>query len=441
MLLSAALEFFCNNHVSTKTTSSFNTAYFFYINGSFTLLQQEHSCIVKVVMSERRTSMLIFIYAIIIIAFLDTFIQLPIIAPYATELGASSFLTGMIIAIYSLSNMIGNAISGHWIDRYGRKKMLLFGMGFVAVALLFYPLAQSGWGLFWSRLFHGLAGGALIPAAFAYLGDLAPSRRRGKTMAFSGACIGTAAIIGPAFGGIMSARLSVDTIFYFVAVLFFITGIVAFIWLKESSKSFERKAVDMKDILPLLRNPIMLQALISAFALMMSMGVLAYALPLKVESLSLSTAVTGLLLSSFGIVALIIFLSPLNRLFDRYSPSLIILIGMGLISFSLISLSQLQSIEMIAIIMLIYGVGFSFIFPSMNRMVLDISTSYNRGKAFGLFYACFSLGVVFGSSFSGAISDAFGQPLFISGLIMVGLALTFFILFRNHHQSLQPKMH
>src|SRR5699024_4392248 len=77
-------------------------------------------------------------YIIIIVAFLDTFIQLPIITPYALELGASYTLTGSIVAVYSFTNMIGNIIGGHWIDNFGRKKMLFTGM--ISVCIIFVPI-------------------------------------------------------------------------------------------------------------------------------------------------------------------------------------------------------------------------------------------------------------------------------------------------------------
>src|SRR5699024_2030121 len=157
------------------------------------------------------------LYFIIIVSFLDTFIQLPIITPYAMDLGASHVLTGGIVAIYSLTNMVGNIFGGHWIDQYGRKKMLYTGMIAVAVILLFYPIAQSGWQLFFIRFFHGLAGGILIPAAFAYVGDRSKQKTRGKTMALTGASIGTAAIVGPALGGAMAARSQIEFVFVFVS--------------------------------------------------------------------------------------------------------------------------------------------------------------------------------------------------------------------------------
>src|SRR5699024_10502949 len=99
------------------------------------------------------------LYLIIVVASLDTFMQLPIITPYSQELGASYALTGAIVAVYSLTNMVGHVLGGHWIDKYGRKKMLLTGMILVCAILFLYPLAVSGWQLFISRFFHGLAGG------------------------------------------------------------------------------------------------------------------------------------------------------------------------------------------------------------------------------------------------------------------------------------------
>src|SRR5690625_681799 len=148
------------------------------------------------------------LFIIIVVSFLDTFIQLPIITPYSLELGASHFLAGSIVAVYSLTNMVGNIFGGHWIDRYGRKRMLYTGMFFAAFILLLYPLAQTGWQLFIIRFLHGLAGGILIPAAFAYVGDRSKSKTRGRSMAFTGAGINIAAIAGPAIADRKSTRLN-----------------------------------------------------------------------------------------------------------------------------------------------------------------------------------------------------------------------------------------
>lgn len=359
------------------------------------------------------------LYFIIIVAFLDTFIQLPIITPYALDLGASLALTGGIVAVYSLTNMVGNVIGGHWIDRYGRKKMLLTGMVAVLLILLLYPFAQNGSQLFVIRFIHGLAGGVLIPAAFAYIGDQTSKGTRGKTMAFTGASIGTAAIIGPAIGGIMAARAKVEYVFVFVSILFFIAILLILKFVSESFVSTERGKFNFQEFVPLLKHPLMIQASLAAFALMVSNGTLAFALPLNVEAMGLTTESTGMLLSTFGIVALIVFLTPINQIYDHFKPIHLVMVGLSLIGVSLILLSFISSLIASFLTMAIYGLGFAFIFPSMNRIVADASTQVDRGKAYGVFYAFFSLGVVAGSSLSGAVAKVSGLPFIVGAAIML----------------------
>jgi len=375
------------------------------------------------------------LYFIIIVSFLDTFIQLPIITPYALDLGASHLLAGSIVAVYSLTNMVGNIFGGHWIDRYGRKRMLFLGMLFAGLILLFYPVAQTGWQLFFVRFFHGLAGGILIPAAFAYVGDQTKASSRGKTMALTGACIGTAAIIGPAIGGIMAARAKADYVFILVAVLFFISLFLIYRFIEESFKSTEKGKFNFSEFTPLLKHPLVLQASLAAFAIMISNGTLAFALPLKVEEMGLTSSTTGMLLSTYGIVALIVFLTPLNRMFDKFSPVTLVVTGIIIIGFVHIMLNVISVYGLVIVLMVIYGVGFSLVFPSMNQIVTEASTKVDRGKAYGVFYAFFSLGSVAGSFVSGATSDALGLPFLSSAITMLLVGLIVFLIAKKYKKK------
>lgn len=374
-------------------------------------------------------------YIVIVVAFLDTFIQLPIITPYSLELGASYTLTGAIVAVYSLTNMVGNILGGHWIDKFGRKKMLYTGMTFVCIILLFYPLAQTGWQLFLARFFHGLAGGVLIPAAFAYIGDKSVEGSRGKTMAFTGASIGIAAIVGPAVGGVLAARASIEAVFLLVAGLFFVATIIVVFFVKESFTTTEKGKFNFKDFIPLIKHPLIILSSLSAFALMVSNGTLAFALPLNVEVMERTTETTGMLLSTFGIVALIVFLTPINRIYDKFSAIKLVAIGLSLIGVGMIILSFMTTFTSNFVAMMIYGLGFAFIFPSMNKIIADASSKVDRGKAYGVFYAFFSLGVVAGSSASGWFAEYLGLPFLVCAIVMfVSVAI---ILFLNQkmHQS------
>lgn len=374
-------------------------------------------------------------YIVIVVAFLDTFIQLPIITPYSLELGASYTLAGAIVAVYSLTNMVGNVLGGHWIDKFGRKKMLFIGMAFVFIILLFYPLAQNGWQLFLARFFHGLAGGVLIPAAFAYIGDKSVQGSRGKTMAFTGAGIGIAAIVGPAVGGVMAARASIESVFLLVSGLFFVTAVIVLVFVKESFVTTEKGKFNFREFTPLIKHPLIILSSLSAFALMVSNGTLAFALPLNVEAMARTTETTGMLLSTFGIVALIVFLTPINRIYDAFSAIKLVAMGLSLIGIGMIILSFMTTFSSNFVAMMIYGLGFALIFPSMNKIIADASTKVDRGKAYGLFYAFFSLGVVAGSSASGWFADYLGLPFLMCAIVMFASVVVILFLDKKVQQS------
>jgi MFS family permease len=66
--------------------------------------------------------------------------------------------------------------------------------------------------------------------------------------------------------------------------------------------------------------------------------------------------------------------------------------------------------------MVLYGLGFGLIFPSANAQVADATDRGERGSAFGLFYALYSLGVVLGAAAAGFLAGGDGllSP-FVSG--------------------------
>lgn len=369
--------------------------------------------------------MTLFLYFIVIVTFLDTFIQLPIITPYALGLGASYSLTGVIVAVYSLTNIVGNIFGGYWIDRYGRKKMLSSAMFIVSIILLFYPLARNAEQLLFIRFFHGLAGGMLIPAAFAYIGDQDDQEKQasgGKSMAYAGASIGLAAIIGPAFGGIMAARSKISLVFIFISFLFLLTAMLIVLFLKETFLESNQTKFKFEEFWLLLKNPLMMQASLAAFSFMVSNGSLAFALPLNVQAMGLNTEASGILLSTFAIVALVVFLTPINQIYERFKPIQLMIAGFILIASSLFSLHFISNYLLSFFAMIVYGLGFSFIFPSMNQMVKEGSMQANRGKAFGIFYGFFSLGSVLGSTLAGFVAEFLGIPFIFASLFMLGTA-------------------
>ena len=216
-------------------------------------------------------------------------------------------------------------------------------------------------------------------------------------MALSGAAVGTAAIVGPAFSGIMKATAGVEWVFITISILMALGTIVSLFFLPNnvSRKDTSRtQMMNKEDMVELLKSEPLLQAYIGAFTLMFSQGIVTYMLPVKVEALALKASTTGMMLSVFGITAILFFLLPTNRIYDRFNRSKLMLIGIAVMAFALSLLGLFATKGMLFIVMMIYGIGFAILFPSINALLVENTTDDNRGKAFGLFYAFFSLGLL-----------------------------------------------
>src|SRR5690625_5094259 len=174
-----------------------------------------------------------------------------------------------------------------------------------------------------------------------------------------------------------------------------------------------------------------MQSSLAAFALMVRNRMLAFSFPLKVSDLGLDSERAGLLLSIFWIVALIVFLTPINWIYDRFSSIPLVLLGLILIGVALMMLSFIPGFASSILAMIVCGGGFALVFPAMNQIVSEASSKVDRGKAYGIFYAFFSLGAVAGSFISGTVAEVLGLPFLVSAAIMLGSAFVLWIISRK----------
>ncbi|MED3662253.1 MFS transporter [Ureibacillus terrenus] len=375
------------------------------------------------------------IYIIIFFSFFDLFTQLPVMSPFAESLGATAFITGLIVGMYSLTNTFGNIISGFWTDRSGSLPVLLFGLFATGISLFCYALVETPSVLLLIRFVHGFVGGFIVPAAFAFLSNITVKEKRGQGGAISGALIGIAAISGPAYSGILASKTNVPVIFITTGVCLLILGIVSlFVFKKSNPPSKTKKAVNEERIasFKFLRNIGVIKAYSGAFFLMFAQGAIAYLLPLRVQDLDFGAHITGTLLSTFGVVAVLIFLLPTNRLFDKVLPTFTLCIGAALMGLALLMLSAVEGIFWLYIAMAFYGAGFAFLFPSINSLMIDFTTDQERGKAYGYFYCFFSIGTVAGSTLLGWLNLGNQHGLVFTGIILLVFSIIMLGLREKH---------
>ncbi|MBO3745657.1 MFS transporter [Streptosporangiaceae bacterium NEAU-GS5] len=88
-------------------------------------------------------------------------------------------------------------------DRFGRKRMLLFGMVLFGLASVASAYAQDPGQLIGARALMGLGGAAIMPATLAIISNVFPIQERGRAIGIWAAGVGIAVAIGPITGGLL----------------------------------------------------------------------------------------------------------------------------------------------------------------------------------------------------------------------------------------------
>ncbi len=143
------------------------------------------------------------IFLTVLIDLIGFGIFIPLLPFYAKEFGGNTVLAGALVGTYSVVQLFFLPILGRLSDRYGRRPILLLGLGGSCVAYALFALGTwvGSLGLLFAA--RGLAGlfGATISTAQAYVADVTTPETRAKGMGLIGAAFGLGFTLGPPIGG------------------------------------------------------------------------------------------------------------------------------------------------------------------------------------------------------------------------------------------------
>ncbi|WP_263262766.1 MDR family MFS transporter [Pseudomonas sp. RIT-PI-S] len=123
-------------------------------------------------------------------------------------------LLAWVISGYMVAMTIATPIYGKLGDLFGRRRMILIGMGLFTVASLFCGLAQSMEQLVLARILQGIGAGGMVSVSQAIIGDVVPPRERGKYQGYFSSMYAAASVAGPVLGGLMTEYLSWRWVFW-----------------------------------------------------------------------------------------------------------------------------------------------------------------------------------------------------------------------------------
>ncbi|MCW5934581.1 MAG: MFS transporter [Fimbriimonadia bacterium] len=352
-----------------------------------------------------------------LVAFLDTFALAPALPNHAKSLGASAWLAGLIVGGYSLANLIGNFFSGAIIDRFGRKRPMVWSLGTAAVLITGYGFIDSAWLLLVLRLLHGLSGAVFVPAMFALIGDQSVDRAR--AMGRAGAIIGFVPLFAFPMAGIVEKSYGIGTLFFLVAGAMAVATVCAQTGLKERFQIPEERL----DLFPMRALSLPSLQSINAITLGMTLAMgamLVFRLPVLIEQAGLGPDIRGRILGLFALVSVLTMAFYRRGSADGRAWMGLVMMIVGTLLTEVLSLPN-----GVLGAMVIFGAGFGLGFPAIHLLAFDRAPEAMRGTSLAVMHAFYSLGYVLGPLMAGGFADlqvAAGYPVALTAALLLMVA-------------------
>jgi MFS transporter, DHA1 family, multidrug resistance protein len=351
-------------------------------------------------------------------------IIIPVLPFYAENLGTTPTELGLLMAVYSLMQLLFAPMWGGVSDRIGRKPVILIGIFGLSLSFFLLAISSNLWMLFVARIIGGILSAANMPTVQAYVADITTEEDRGKGMGIIGAATGLGFIFGPAIGGAFT-KINLHIPFFIAGIVSLLTFFLVIFILKESLHITKNVTPKRSQSWKKITNEPFAMLYFLQFFISLSLSGLeatfAYfaAKTAGMDSVSLGYAFMIMGLASAAVQGL------MGTFTKKYGEAAIIqtgitvsAIGFGLILFT-------QNFTTAAIFLAVFGIGNGVIRPSVSSL-LTKKSQFGHGVTTGYLSSFDSLGRIIGPVLGGYLySISIGFP-YISGMFLSIIAYILF---------------
>ena len=359
---------------------------------------------------------------------LGLFLILPVFAVYAPQLrgGANHALVGLALGAYGLTQALLHIPFGMASDRWGRKRVIVFGLVLFALGSLVAAFAQDIYVVILGRGIQGA--GAISAAVMALAADLTREQHRTKTMAMIGASIGLVFAVSLMASPVLYRWIGMNGIFVLtgalaVGAIFIVTRVVP----PEPTENLDlSRRVQPATLGDVMRNTELLRLNFGIFALHSMQMAMFVVVPLALVRAG------GLPLGEHWKVYLAAvggsFLLMLPAIFWGERRGKLKPVFLGAIALVLavqaVSLRGLNSLAGIGLMLLGFFLAFNILEAVLPSLTSRIAPASARGAAIGVFNTTQALGLFVGGAAGGALMQNFGETsVFVFGLALAALWL------------------
>ncbi|GGB82498.1 hypothetical protein GCM10011352_05410 [Marinobacterium zhoushanense] len=347
-------------------------------------------------------------------------------------------MVGLPISVFMFVIAAATPFAGSWVDRWGNKRLFLWGLIPALAGYLGCALASSVYEIIAWRAITAFGYAIITISCQGYIAAIVTSENRAKGMAVFVGVLMTATMCGTALGGIIADRIGYQPVFLLSAALAAFAGLLAWLMLSEEVDGQSKKAAagSKGGIWALARN-IRFVCIILFCAIptkIILTGFLYYLVPLYLVSLDASQSEIGRIMMVYSLI--IIPLGPIaSQLADRTGKMVeLVILGTILSGAILISLYGEASIMTMLLAVAMMGAAHSILKAPLIAAAMEAAEAtpeVGRTTALGVLRTSERIGSVLGPVLVAcllAIYD-YGEAMVIvgTGIVIAGVVMGFYL--------------
>ena len=158
------------------------------------------------------------VFGALLFTALVMYVLLSTVTEYATSMGSSAMIAGLVSGIYIFGGLCSRVYSGNALERIGWKKTALVFMSIHFLACLLYFVVNDVTLLIIVRFIHGIGFGASANAIVTIASDVLPKKRFGEAFGYFMMGATLAVGLGPFIGGFLYDAMGSEGCFIVAAI-------------------------------------------------------------------------------------------------------------------------------------------------------------------------------------------------------------------------------
>ncbi|MEA3490726.1 MAG: MFS transporter [Campylobacterota bacterium] len=368
--------------------------------------------------------------SIVALRFFGLFIVLPVLSIYALDMeGATTFLAGLVVGGYALTQALFQVPFGLMSDKIGRKKTLLLGLLIFIVGSVICALSDNIYMLLIGRFLQGA--GAIGSVVSAMIADLVKEEQRAHAMAIMGGTIAisfaAAMIIAPVVGG----AWGIDKLFWLTAILSVMAIGILFTAVPQPPKIIHSYAEEESKMVEVFKDRSLTRMYIT-FLFHSSIMTMAFFIIPLVMTESLEDGGFGWGKSELWKVYLpamvfgLLSMGPAAVFGEKYGKGrevFMISIASILFGFVLMGFGTVPWVFIVGVVL--FFIGFNMFEPLLQSFVSKFAKVHQKGAALGVANTFAYTGIFIGGLLAGYLMDHFDRGAL--AMVVAGLSILWFI--------------